>query len=182
MAKVTDNNLVLIETEMIEFPSSQIYEDSTAGLIISGTHDISASKIKGVEVNLETLVDQGSLTYHAASGKLIFEFPLPPSGDIGQFGGGATLTNTISYFTISTSSDTADFGNLRAAIYSLSGHSNGLHNRGMFTGGYSYGNRKYIDYITINSPGNAGDFGDLYAYRVDHADCSNNTNERGISG
>ena len=68
MSKTRDNDIVLIETEMIKFPSSQMYEDATAGLVITGNSTIDASNLKGVEVNIATLVDQGALTYDSGSG------------------------------------------------------------------------------------------------------------------
>jgi len=69
--------------------------------------------------------------------------------------GGAADTNTISYVTIATTGNAADFGDLTAARDGVSACSNS--DRGVFGGGSG----TTIDYVTIATTGNAIDFGDL---------------------
>jgi hypothetical protein len=67
MAKVTDNNIVLVETEKIVFPNSELTEDSTGTLIVSNAD---ASKIKGITVDDSAIGDGKALAYDQASGFL----------------------------------------------------------------------------------------------------------------
>ena len=74
--------------------------------------------------------------------------------------------NNIDYFTIATTGNGADFGDLTVARRTLNGGSNSI--RGIFAGGQNVGPSNTdnnctntIDYITIASTGNAADFGDL---------------------
>jgi hypothetical protein len=66
MSKFKDNNLVLIETEMIKFPSSNLY-DSTASLIVTGSNNISGDKIKEVEIDDSAKADGRVLQYDQGS-------------------------------------------------------------------------------------------------------------------
>ena len=93
------------------------------------------------------------------------------------FGGGygdgapAGATNDITYATIATTGNTADFGDLTVNKRYLSGVSSNT--RGVFgSGGIpSVGNT--IDYITIASTGNATDFGDATVANEHRAAISN---------
>lgn len=110
--------------------------------------------------------------------------------DRGVFGGGVGQPwddgqNTIGYVTISTTSNTADFGDLTNARYSTQACSNGTNDRGVFWGGVgSHGSSgEIIDYVTISSTGNAADFGDeiVSGDGINAAGAtSNGTSERGV--
>ena len=70
--------------------------------------------------------------------------------------------DTIQYWTISTTGNASDFGNLSFGRNELAGCSNG--SRGLFLGGFiptSPSATNSIEYITISSTGNSTDFGDL---------------------
>jgi len=76
--------------------------------------------------------------------------------------GGSPHLNEIDYWTISSTGNAQDFGNLTGLRMAPATCSNDTNERGLFmAGGFngSYGNE--IDYITINSTGNATDFGDM---------------------
>ena len=84
----------------------------------------------------------------------------------GLFAGGYTsagsgVTDTINYITITTTSNTTDFGDLSVARWLGSATSNstrGLTFPGQVATGTGYVD--VIDYVTIASTGNATDFGD----------------------
>lgn len=188
MSKVKDNNLVLIETEMIKFPTGQMYEtDSTAGLVVTGTYTISADQIKGVEVNDSDKADGLPLRYNAALGQLIYWDGT--SGiviDRGVIGGGnapqgVSTTDIIQFIDINNTGNSESFGDLTEAMYEIASTSNGTNNRGFFTGGLPTHFSKN-DYITINSAGNAANFGNLSGAWNFHSATSNRTNERGVIG
>jgi hypothetical protein len=80
MAKVTDNNIVLVETEKIIFPNSQLSEDSTGTLIVSNAD---ASKIQGITVDDSAIGDGKVLAYDQGSNTIKY---VPGAG-----GGGATI-------------------------------------------------------------------------------------------
>ena len=108
--------------------------------------------------------------------------------DRGVFGGGVGQPwdggqNTIGYVTISTTSNTTDFGDLTLARYALSGCSNGSNERGVFWSGAGdeEAAKITIDYITINSAGNASDFGDTGQETMGAGVTSNGTSDRGVS-
>ena len=71
-------------------------------------------------------------------------------------------TNVIQYWDMSSASNAADFGDLSAARYQISGLSNS--SRAVFARGNEYSggtvNRNTIEYITTSTTGNATDFGD----------------------
>ena len=71
-------------------------------------------------------------------------------------------TNGIDYWTISTTANASDFGDLTNTRMAAATCSNDTNNRGLFMAG-SYGGSyaNNIDYITINTTGNATDFGDM---------------------
>lgn len=74
-------------------------------------------------------------------------------------------TNTTSYLTITSTGNTADFGNLTTGRSNPAAFSNGVNERGVAAGGAGYPSSTWtdsnvIDYFTINSTGNATDFGD----------------------
>ena len=81
----------------------------------------------------------------------------------GIFAGGSTgsYINEIQRFTIQTTGNASDFGDLTVARFGFAGCSNAV--RGVFGGGkISNGNStNTMDYITIDNTSNATDFGDL---------------------
>ena len=81
----------------------------------------------------------------------------------GLYGGGYTHPtghhDQIGFLTISSTGNSADFGNLTQSRRGILGVSNAT--RGVFCGGLSPTPRDTIDYVTIASTGNAQDFGDL---------------------
>lgn len=110
--------------------------------------------------------------------------------DRGVFGGGngqpsTQGQNTIGYVTISTTSNTTDFGDLTTKGYAIDGCSNGSNERGVFWGrqGHLSGapGPSAIDYITISSTGNATDFGDPTGARTAYGATSNGTSDRGVN-
>jgi hypothetical protein len=91
------------------------------------------------------------------------------------FGGGSNAGtgakfNTIDYFTIATTGNATDFGDLTAAASGIGGCANAT--RGTFNGGVVPQSINTIQYVTIQTPGNATDFGDLLAGRGAPAACS----------
>ena len=91
--------------------------------------------------------------------------------------------NRIDYFTITTTGNASDFGNMNGTNRYTAATDNGTDDGGVCMGGADSG-RANIDYITISSTGNAGDFGDLintYA-PIQAAGFSNSTNDRGVIG
>lgn len=107
-----------------------------------------------------------------------------PTVDIAIFGGGqdsgSTNLSSIDYFTITTTGDASDFGDMTLSRSRLASTSNGANDRGILAFGPPYNNT--IDYITISTPGNATVFGYLSnaSYGGYGAATSNNTNERAI--
>ena len=78
--------------------------------------------------------------------------------------GGGTLTNTIDFVTIATTSNATDFGDATVATTWRGSFSNDI--RGISGGGYlSPANINTIDFVTISNLGNATDFGDLTQVR-----------------
>ena len=78
--------------------------------------------------------------------------------------GGGTLTNTIDFVTIATTSNATDFGDATVATTWRGSFSNDT--RGISGGGYlSPANINTIDFVTISNLGNATDFGDLTQVR-----------------
>ena len=83
-------------------------------------------------------------------------------GTRGVVAGGfeSDVVDTMEYFTISSTGNATDFGNLSAARYGVEGVSNV--SRGLFAGGVTptaFFNT--MEYITVGSTGEATDFGDL---------------------
>jgi len=93
-------------------------------------------------------------------------------------GGGSPYTNTIQYLTISTLSNTIDFGDLVLARASLSSFASST--RAVAAGGYAPGNRREMDYVTISSTGNAADFGDLLNDNHQYAPSGTSNQTRGL--
>ena len=78
--------------------------------------------------------------------------------------GGGTLTNSIDFVTIATTSNATDFGDAQVATTWRGSFSNDT--RGISGGGYlSPANINTIDFVTISNLGNATDFGDLTQVR-----------------
>ena len=69
---------------------------------------------------------------------------------------------TIQYFTINSTGNSTDFGELITARYGCTSASNGINERALTSGGAISGTLYgVIEYNTINSPGTAVDFGDM---------------------
>ena len=77
----------------------------------------------------------------------------------GRENGGSTYVNRIQYVTVSTLSNTSDFGDMTETYGYSSAVSDGTY--GLWGGGWNGGYIQGIDYITIASPGNASNFGNL---------------------
>ena len=68
--------------------------------------------------------------------------------------------NQIDYFTIDTTGDATDFGDLTSNRNQFTGAGSG--NRGLFAAGYTgSATVNSIEYVTFDTTGNATDFGDL---------------------
>jgi hypothetical protein len=93
-------------------------------------------------------------------------------------GSAGSETNTIEYVTISSLSNSIDFGDLSAAKrYNASCSSS---TRGIIGGGSTYSapattRINVVEYVTIQSTGNVQDFGDLTQARDNLSACSNPT-------
>jgi len=104
--------------------------------------------------------------------------------------GDPNYINSISYVTINTGGNTADFGDLSEGKGFVASVSNGTSNRAVCAGGYdnphdgepSTHTHNTMEYITITSTGNASDFGDLWATRSNLGAVDNKTNNRGVVG
>jgi len=87
----------------------------------------------------------------------------------GYTSGDATGTGRMDYFTIASTGDASDFGDMNDGSISLGRSGNGgleSDTRGVFMGGRDVSataERDYIMYITVGSTGDATDFGNLIA-------------------
>ena len=109
------------------------------------------------------------------------------SNDRGLFMGGydGARTGAIEYITVSSTGNGADFGDLSAARRQpFQAASNGTDERGITMGGESasVGAVDIIEYVTINSAGNSTDFGDMNPIHKRGGSCSNDTNDRMVTG
>ena len=101
------------------------------------------------------------------------------SGDRGIIAGGeqsnnGSSINNINYFDITTTGNSADFGDLTNAREHFGGLSNKT--RGVICGGNSSGTKQNVmDYVTIATAGNATDFGDLTSAKSAVTASSNGT-------
>ena len=111
--------------------------------------------------------------------------------DRGLIAGGGNIytqspfsTNDIDYITVSTPSNSTDFGDLYLARTHGAGTSNLQNDRGIFAGGKTVSNvngfNETIDYVTVSTTGNAQDFGDLIYDVYETAALSNGKNNRGL--
>ena len=101
-------------------------------------------------------------------------------GGYNDYSGSPQVINVIQYFTISSTGNFTDFGDLIGSGNSfLAACSSSV--RTIFMGGYAYNGTKnnIIQYVTTATTGNATDFGDLSNSRNDLAACSSAT--RGVS-
>jgi len=121
--------------------------------------------------NLSVITKTMGATSNGITGRGIF---------VGGKNWGGVIINNIEYITISTSSNSIDFGDLSAATAYKVSTSNGTNDRGVFAGGIGGGVSDTIDYLTISSTGNTTPFGDLAYPVVNNAATSNGTNNRGI--
>ena len=75
---------------------------------------------------------------------------------------GSGVVTAIQYFTINSTGNSTDFGDLITARYGCTSASNGINERALTSGGAITGTLYgVIEYNTINSPGTAVDFGDM---------------------
>ena len=93
----------------------------------------------------------------------------------GGYGGPPAYKDIIDYWTIATTGNAVDFGDLVITVTELAGVAGG--GRGMFFGGYrtSLGNSPTIEYVTIATTGNTTDFGDMTQAGMMPAGVSNGT-------
>ena len=133
-------------------------------------------------------VPTGAIRYNTDSNKMEcyngtkwMQVAVSESTPIGARGliGGAESTNTITYFTIATTGNGVDFGDLTAAAASSTGGTASSATRGLIGLGYVAPARtNRIDFCTIATTGDATDFGDLTLVRNNYGSLSNST--RGI--
>jgi hypothetical protein len=89
--------------------------------------------------------------------------------------------NVIEYITISTTSDSLDFGDLTEDTHGAAASSNGSNSRGVFIAGVDTGVlTDKIDYVTISTPSNATYFGDALKNTRSNPGESNAENDRAI--
>ena len=91
----------------------------------------------------------------------------------------STVSNVIDYFTISSTGNAFDFGDLPKTAYQFTATSD--RTRGLFAGGYAPNNNTIVDeirYVTIASTGDAVDFGTLTEPRRGYGNVNSPT--RGI--
>ena len=95
---------------------------------------------------------------------------------------GTNYNTYIDFFTISTTGNAADFGDLTVARYNCPGVSSST--RGVWQGGRKSpgANSNDVDYITISSTGNAADFGDLTVARYSMGGASNSVRGTAAGG
>ena len=87
--------------------------------------------------------------------------------------GGSNRYNNIDYFTIDTTGNATDFGNLSAGKENPNGCSSNT--RGIFAGGYTGSViLDVIEYITIANTGDVTDFGDLTSSTSNMNGCTSN--------
>ena len=105
----------------------------------------------------------------------------------GLFGGGYLASpvrgsNHIDYITISTLSNSQDFGDLFTGTYNIAAVSSKT--RGIWAGGQSDPSNLHnsMQYVTISSTGNADDFGDLNLIRQNSTGASNSTRGLWLGG
>ena len=88
----------------------------------------------------------------------------------GLAGGSGPATDTIEYFTMASTGNGIDFGNMSDGRGYSAGASSST--RGLFAAGYNPSLVNTIDYVEIGTLGNALDFGDLSTTRVNCGGCS----------
>ena len=113
--------------------------------------------------------------------RAVFQAGGPP----GEYGG-TPRQDVISYLTINSLGDTADFGDMFQDRTSSTAESNSTNERGVCQGGRWYWPAQTtlngIEYVTINSTGNGTDFGNMLFGNGNFYSgaTSNGTNDRGI--
>ena len=138
--------------------------DSTRGLVVGGyVPDTGINSIEFFTMSSNgNTIDFGDV-HHAASTTFTV-FASPTRGIIanGSTPSSPTGVNNISFITISTTGNSADFGDVSDPRTSCLGSSNAV--RGLILGGGDTsggGGVNTIDFVTIASLGDAKDFGDL---------------------
>ena len=113
-------------------------------------------------------VPTGAIRYNTDSNKMEcyngtkwMQVAVSESTPIGARGliGGAESTNTITYFTIATTGNGVDFGDL-TNVQDYAGAC-ASRTRGLWGGGRDPSNLNIISMVTIATAGNATDFGDI---------------------
>ena len=89
----------------------------------------------------------------------------------GQASSGAS--NVIDYFTIATTGNATDFGDLTTGGYGIAGCGDGTY--GLTGGGYTSTRSSKIDYVTIATPSDATVFGSLISAKYNLASASDTT-------
>jgi hypothetical protein len=134
--------------------------DGTHGPVMSGTVEMNSTGAMSLP--------RGDTSYRGGRGR-------------GLFGGGRTspegIRETIDYFTISTTGNALDFGNLTTATSEFGACASST--RGVFMGGETFPtNIDNMQYVTVQSTGNSFDFGNLTLARRSVSSVSDNT--RGV--
>ena len=138
--------------------------DSTRGLVVGGyVPDTGINTIEFFTMSSNGSTDDFGDVDHAASTTFTV-FASPTRGIIanGSTPSSPTGVNNISFITISTTGNSADFGDVSDPRTSCLGSSNAV--RGLILGGGDTsggGGVNTIDFVTIASLGDAKDFGDL---------------------
>ena len=97
----------------------------------------------------------------------------PSSGERGIVFGGIDSKPSIEYFTIATTGNAVDFGNLATGSYACAAV--GSHVRGVNASGKAPGLVNTMEYVTAASLGNAADFGDRTVSTSYASGCSSAT-------
>ena len=145
---------------------SEIKVNNIQGL--EGTHGPVVSGITTMASSGAMSLPRGDTAYRGGRGR-------------GIFGGGRTspegIRETIDYFTISTTGNALDFGNLTTATSEFGACASST--RGVFMGGETFPtNIDNMQYVTVQSTGNSFDFGNLTLARRSVSSVSDNT--RGV--
>jgi len=154
-----------------------IIKESDWSIENNSTESAGSYEVLDLENNAKLIIARKSDGETLAFGNVSPIYYTPPARGI--IGGGWDGINLIEYITISSASNSQDFGDLTLARWGTAATSNGSNDRGIFAGGNAI---NVMDYVTISTTGNAQDFGDLTLDRRNMGACSNGTNNRGVWG
>jgi len=162
--------------------SGSVSPVAPVGLIFGGFNDSGTRRNNVDKITLSTsgnASDFGDLQRAvssmgaAASGTRALKF----GGRHTSGGGSGKLTDEIDYFTIASSGNATDFGNLVSALEANCGLSNSTRAVNCI-GSNESGTVNELNYVTIASTGNATDFGDAGQTAKDGGACASST--RGV--